>query len=293
MVGGAHVVNAIPKRVKAETSFTMQRLWRQALWGSAAAAALLVAILTGRTDIGSQRVAIVLASLNSPSPPSLRSGQVAAQVASQGAPRSPDADSVMRQLAQAVRGLTEDRDRIMTRLVAVEHNVDDMTGSISREIEAAKAATAQAAAPWPDAEPPVPMTPATIASATGVPPPVGGLATPLPPSPSALAAAQSPPDAAASDRPAAAYGADLGGASSVKALHARWATIRSAHTQIFAGLTPVAILRDSPRSNKIALRLVVGPFANAERAAQLCASLAAVQLSCQPTMFDGPHLELQ
>jgi hypothetical protein len=90
-----------------------------------------------------------------------------------------------------------------------------------------------------------------------------------------------------------AYGADIGGAPSIKALHVRWAAMLSAHPQILKGLTPVVTLKDNPRSNKISLRLVVGPFANAEQAAQLCASLAALQQSCEPTMFDGQHLALQ
>lgn len=301
--------NAASKKVAAKTTFTMQRLWRQALWGSIAAAALLVAIVAGRTDIGSQRAAVVLSSLNLPAAASVRPGQGGAQVATQPAPRSPELESAIRQLVQAVRGLGEDRDRIMTRLVAVEHNVDDMTGSISRQIEEAKAAATKAPAPWPSAEaPPVPTAPTTIAllAASAAPPPAPAVASPSapaiasppPPAPAAQAAAapaaaQSPPDTHVSDQPSAAYGADLGGASSIKALHARWLTIRSAHAEMFDGLTSVAAVRENPRSSAISLRLVVGPFANAEQAAELCASLAAVQLSCQPTMFDGPHLALQ
>jgi len=52
------------------------------------------------------------------------------------------------------------------------------------------------------------------------------------------------------------------------------------------------ILRESPRSNRIELRLVVGPLPSAEAAAQLCASLAAFHVFCQPAMFDGRHIAL-
>jgi hypothetical protein len=282
-----------------KTSFTMQSLWRLALWGSTATVALFVAILAGRGEIGSQRGAIMLSSLNLTSTPSLRAGQGAAQLASrenQGAPRQFDADPATRQLAQAVRSLTEDRDRLMARLAAVEHNLDDMTGSITRQVEAAKAANVQALPPpWPNEEPPVPATPATIA-ALAVPvapvvPPAAGVASPLPPSPLTPAAIQWPLDAASAPPPA--YGADIGSALSIKALHARWAGVRLAHPQLFEGLEPVVTLRENARSNRIELRLLVGPLPSAEAAAQLCASLAAFRLFCQPTTFDGRHLALQ
>jgi hypothetical protein len=312
MLGRAHNVKMTSPRVAAKTSttsktsFTMQSLWRLALWGSTATAALFVAILMGRSEVGSQRGAIMLSSLNLTSTPSLRAGQGAAQLASrenQGAPRQFDADPATRQLAQAVRSLTEDRDRLMARLAAVEHNLDDMTGSITRQVEAAKAANAQALPPpWPNEEPPVAATPTTPAApvtiaAFAVPvapvvPPAAGVASPLPPSPLTPAAIQWPPDAAASASPPA-YGADIGSALSIKALQARWAGVRLAHPQLFEGLEPVVTLRENARSNRIELRLLVGPLPSAEAAAQLCASLAAFRLFCQPAMFEGRHLALQ
>ncbi len=304
MQGRAKAVNAIPKRIAAKKTFTMQSLWRLALWGSTAAAALLLAILTGRSEVGLQRGAIMLSSLNLTSTPSLRAGQGATQLASKEnhiAPRALDADSATRQLAQAVHNLTEDRDRLMARLAAVEHNLDDMTGSIARQVEAAKAANVQAfPPPWPNEGPPVPATPATIAAlvapgAPGAPgvPPLAGAASPLPPSPLTPAAAQWPPDATASAAPPPAYGVDIGSALSIKVLQARWAGVRSAHPQLFEGVEPVVTLRENPRSNRTELRLVVGPLPSVEAATQLCASLAALRLFCQPTTFDGPHLALQ
>src|SRR5271170_442496 len=62
MLEGARFVNATSKtRAGAQTAFTIQRLWRQAVWGCAAAAALLLAVLAAFTDIGSQRAALVFA----------------------------------------------------------------------------------------------------------------------------------------------------------------------------------------------------------------------------------------
>ena len=281
MPGRAQNVNATAKRVAAKTTFTMQHLWRQALWGSAAAVALLIAILTGFSDTGSQRAAAILSSL--------RSGQTGSQAA-----RHPfDAEAAARQLAQSVRGLAEDRDRMMTRLAAVEHNMDDMTGSITKQIEAAKAAAQAPPAPWPNEAPSVPTMQTNVELvAAPIVPPLAGLEPPLAPGSMAPAGEQPAPDAAASATPAA-YGADIGSAPSMKALRARWAGIHAAHAQMFEGLQPVVTLKDNMRSNRLELRLVVGPFANAEQAAELCASLAAFRLSCQPTMFDDRHLALQ
>jgi len=70
MLEGARFANATSKKAGAQTAFTMQRLWRQAVWGCIAAAALLLAVLAAFTDVGSQRAALVFAASNAaPSPP--------------------------------------------------------------------------------------------------------------------------------------------------------------------------------------------------------------------------------
>ena len=102
MAGQAQTANAAAKKVT-QPAFTMQSLCRIALWGTTAATALLVAILTSRSDAGSQRIATTPG-------------------ATHGAPCQFDAESAARQLTQAVRGLTEDRDRLITRLAALEHS---------------------------------------------------------------------------------------------------------------------------------------------------------------------------
>ena len=296
MPEGARFVNATSKtRAGAQAAFTMQRLWRQAVWGCIAAAAVLLAVLAAFTDIGSQRAALVFGASNAapaPHPQTAQTSQAVAQATTQAPSRSLDADYVVRQLTQTVRGLADDRDRMMKRLAAIERNVDDMTGSITQQIEAVKAASTPPAVPW--------LNTASIApiAAPETSPPAGWEPTPRPSS-TAPADAQPQPDAAAAPANAAAapanaaYGAEIGSAASIKALHARWAGIRSAHLQILDGLTPVVALRENPRSHKTELRLVVGPFANAAAAAQLCASLTAVRLSCFPTMFDGHNLALE
>ncbi len=283
-------------------AFTMQRLWRQALWGCGAAAALLVAVLASRSDTGSQRVAVVLASLNAGS----SAGQPGTTVIAQTTPRTPEADATTRQIVQAIRGLAEDRDRMTKRLAAVERNMDDMTGSITRQIEAARA-TKGSAPSWPVDEPSVPMTAATITPfVTSFAPSPSTIASLPAATPSMVAeptaeAESSEPSGAVASAPLApipptapaAYGIDIGGGASIKALQVRWAALHSAYPQLFEGLRPVVALKDTLRSNRVDLRLMVGPIANAARAAELCASLAAARVACRPTMFEGRHLALQ
>ena len=289
MLEGARFVNATSKtRAGAQAAFTMQRLWRQAVWGCIAAAAVLLAVLAAFTDIGSQRAALVFGASNAapaPRPQTARTSQAVAQATTPAPSRSLDADYVVRQLTQTVRGLADDRDRMMKRLAAMERNVDDMTGSISQQIEAIKAASTPPAVPWLNTASMAPIA----APETSLP--AGWESTPRPSS-TAPADAQPKPDAAAAPA-TAAYGAEIGSASSIKALHARWAGIRSAHLRILDGLTPVVAVRENPRSHRTELRLVVGPLADAAAAAQLCASLMAVRLSCLPTMFDGHNLALE
>ncbi len=245
---------------RAQLTKVTAKLGRPGAWGCAAAVALVIAILAGRSDAGAQRIAVVASALNLGASQSFYAEQA-----------PPDYEAAARQLAQTVRGLTEDRDRLMTRLAAIEQNLDDMTGSISRQIEAAK--STQPPALWPDD---MTTTPAAIAAMIAPP-------NPLPPGIGQLA-----PDAPA----AKGYGADLGSSLSIKSLHARWVALRAAHPQLFEGVRPAVMVHENPKTNRTELRLVVGPFPSADAAAQLCISLAVRHQACQPTMFDG-RLALQ
>lgn len=313
MLSQAHTMKAAPlkatpTRVAPQRAFTMQRLWRMVVWGATAASALLIAVLTTRSEVGMQRVATLFAA--PPGGPLLRSGRGTGQVAT----RAFDARVETRRLADVVRGLATDDDHINSRLAALEHNLDDLTGSITRQIEAAKTAP-----PWP-ADTPVEATPpaALAAIVTPVMPPTSGLASPQPPSPlPPLVTEQGaePGDAAASaadDVATAAgggwasvaggdtataqptvYGIDIGSAGSIQALRARWLGIHTAHPNLFKGLEPTVTLRDIPHSNRVELHLVVGPLASAEAAGELCAALAVLRLPCQPTPFDRQHVALR
>jgi hypothetical protein len=305
MAGEAQTANIAAKQVT-QPAFTMQRLWRLALWGTTAATALLVAILTDRSDAGSQRIAAMPDAIH-------------------GAPRKFDAESATRQLTQALRGLSEDRDRLTSRLAAVEHSLGDITGAIARQGEnttpaanpgsgqtdnpktpnalAANAPVANAPAansaaappPWSPSDPPEPGTAPSPVAAAPVVPPFAGLPSPLPAifdAPTPGRATSAPTGAADTPQPAS-YGADLGSALSIQTLQTRWAGTRSAHPQLFAGLQAVATLKEIPRSKRVELRLVVGPLPSPGAAVELCAILATLRVSCQPTNFDGQHLALR
>jgi hypothetical protein len=253
MADEVRLARADLKRPAPKVSVTMHGLWRLVVWGSTAATALLIAVLSSRGVVGSQRAAVAATTL--------RGSAVAvvqpAQSPPQPAARSFEAQAETKKLAEAVRDLTADNDELKSRLAVVEHSVDDVTGSIARQ------AQSTAPPPWPENGPPVPATPAAIAA-------VVAPALPLP----------------------MEYGVDIGSAVSIQALRARWAGIRSAHPQLFDGLAPTISLSELPPSNRPELRLVVGPLVSADAAARLCTTLARFRLTCQPTIFAGRHLTL-
>ena len=284
---------AAPRTVVAPRRYIMASLWRQAGWGLAAVAAVFVAVLSSRDELAMQRASALLVSLNVlPAP----------------APKHQfDAEAAARQLAQAVRSLVDDRDRLATRLATLERDMEDMTGSVKKQIEAVKAARSEPP-PWPDTAPPVPMTPADVAvMVKTVSPAAAAAAAADPPSstkPDVEAVAEQPsssaPAVAVSAAPADAaqpaatpYGADIATASTMKALHIRWKWLRSAHPAIFDGLQPLVSVKQNPHTNRTELHLVVGPYSNAEAATQFCDFIVPYHLTCQPAMFDGSRLALQ
>ncbi len=263
----------LPRPAPKKRRFTMRHLWRMTLWGTAAAATLVAAVLASRSEIGSQRLAAAFPSLG---------GHAGTRVA---AARPFDARAETRRLAAAVHDLTAENERLTARLAKIERSMDDITGSISRQIEAAKARSASAGAAD---VPPVPETQATAGST--VPPGPGPLSSGLAVPP------ESPPSSAQPDSPGAAaseYGVDIGSALSIQALRARWLGIRSAHLPLFERLQPTVMLDESAQSKRLELRLVVGPLASVEAAKRLCAALAPYRLFCRPTTFDRRQLVLR
>jgi hypothetical protein len=265
------------KVMTAQRPSPWQGLWRQAGWGLAATAALSLAVLSGRDDTAPQWLAGMLWSLH---------GQAAAM-------HSFDAEGAARQLAQALRSLADDRDRLATRLNAVEREMRDTNGAIKQQIEAAKSdaiKTAKQAPPWPDSAPPVPMTLADVAVMVKRISPAPASAADSAAS-AAATAEQAPADATGSL--GQAYGVDLGTASTIKTLNQRWAALRTAHPQLFEGVQPVVSVKQNARTGRTELHLIVGPYANAETATQFCDYVVPFHVNCQPAMFDGSRLALQ
>jgi hypothetical protein len=104
-----------------ERSFDMRSLWRLAIWGVAAAIGLGVVGLATYSNIGSQRLMMAMA----PAP-----GPTAAQLAA----RSTANEKETRRLAALVRTLDTDQEQLLTRIASLEHILEDITGTIRRQV---------------------------------------------------------------------------------------------------------------------------------------------------------------
>jgi hypothetical protein len=241
------------KKAAVTVPLTMESLWRLVTWGSTATTALLIAVLASRGVVSSPRAAVAMSTISSGIAAPVQTAQVIQPTVQQ--------QAETKRLSEAVAQLIADDNEIKIRLAGVEQNVTDVTGSIEKQIQAAK--DSPTPAPWPDG-PPVPATPASIAA----------VVAPALPQPME-------------------YGVDIGSGLSIQALRARWAGIRSAHRELFRGLSPTVTLREASRLNSPELRLVVGPLSSADAASGLCASLSVYRLYCEPTIFGGQHLALE
>src|SRR5262249_32070976 len=106
-----------------EDHFGTPALVRLGAWGVGALIALITVIIVGSTASGAKRVTAALDSFRN-SPPRPTAAQLLAQ--------AKETESDPRRLSDAVRLLNADRDRMASRLNALERNVEDLTGSINR-----------------------------------------------------------------------------------------------------------------------------------------------------------------
>src|SRR5712671_2618949 len=104
-----------------EDHIDIRPLLRIGAWGVCALVALGTAVLAGRSEIGEQRIGVALAALRSPGTPNVAATQ----------PAGPDSETA--RLAETVRALTTDRDRLTTRVAALEQYLNEMTGSVARD----------------------------------------------------------------------------------------------------------------------------------------------------------------
>jgi hypothetical protein len=128
-------------------------LWRFVGWGTLAAMALAGVVLTTQTEVGAKRLQLAFAPLTgrltravaqADLPPNAAATPLA--LASNGsAGDSAKETEALRletlRLRAEVRALAADRDRLNTRVAGLENNLNDMTGSIKRELALVAAPT--------------------------------------------------------------------------------------------------------------------------------------------------------
>jgi hypothetical protein len=268
-------------------------------WAGAACLALAAVVLTSQTETGSQRLRLALDSMSDPV-------RVFAQI-----PPRPDetktaSNAESQRLALQVRDLTADREKLNARIATLEHNLEDMTGSIKQQTAQLAAARAVMAPPptlgapattasVPAAKPALPaLTPITPKVVTEPAPSASEPAAaektaevPMPPVRVAAAPASEP----AAEPPSAKieFGVDLGAAASMEALRMHWAAVKANYGPLLAGLRPHATEHRKQPSGVI-YRLVAGPLPDAAEAAILCARFPVTRTGCRPAKFDGEEL---
>ncbi len=268
-------------------------------WGGAAVVALVSVVLVSQTRIGAERLQLALAR------------EPETQAIAAVPPRVVVDAEETRRLAEAVRKLAADRDRLNERLASLERNLDDMTGSI-KTVMLANTAAQSVKEPPKDKVAVVP--PPAVAAPASVPTPVvqpaapttSGISGPVAPPTASNEAARAdnvplPPVRIAgvpADEPAIAavpakleYGIDLGGRSTMDGLREHWLTVKANHGPLLAGLHPVAAQR--LRQSGTDYRLLLGPLPTVAAATKLCAKFSAVHAACRTARFFGEELAQQ
>jgi hypothetical protein len=266
----------------------MQGLMRLAGWGVAATAALLFVVIAANSGSGRDRLSSAFAGVNGTQAAeaarteALQAAQLARLAANEGDTR---------RLTEIVRSLAGDRERLLARLATIERGLEDVTGSIHKQVASIPPAAPPSPPPAAAAEPPpkiAALPPQTVA-------PSGPAQAPAAPEPTRPANAQ-PPAAipeleAIPGRPAA--GVDVGGAKDFDGLRTLWNTISANYSDLFEGLNPIVSVRENNKSRTAELRLVAGPITDVESASRICTTLAAAKRYCRLVTFEGQPLALQ
>jgi hypothetical protein len=278
-------------RILQAKSVNMRGLLRLATWGCAAAAALMLAVMSA--TMGSKGVTVA-----SPTPGDLPRPLPQVPTATvQLAPRATDAESATRQLSEAISGLAADRDRLVTRIAKIERNLEEVTGSIKQQQQAVASPPAPVASPvappavTPAASPPASKSQPEVAPAPAATAAPAGAIAPAPSAPSFARIASVPeaPEVEPAKSRIVDFAIDIGGATTFEGLRALWSSVRGATADLFDDLHPMVAVRES-KSRGLDLRLVVGPIASTEAATRMCATLLAARRYCQMTIFEGQPL---
>lgn len=279
----AEIVPKNPDTIVAETRrFDLRSLWRLTAWGGAAVLALAAAVFASQTESGSQRLA-AFAAADLPARP-----VVTVKIP----PRREQEWEVARLEAQ-LRTLTSDRDRLAERVASLEHNIEDITGSLKRQsaqtIQPAPPIAATPVSPPATAEAKQSEKPASAQKAETAPTEPTTIeqtavtaheTVPLPP----VRVAALP----AATAPKLEFGVALASSSNLDALHLQWGALKADYGPLLTGLRPIAAREQ--RGTATYYRLVLGPLPNAAAAAKLCAHLTAARAVCRAGKFAGDPL---
>ena len=248
--------------VSSRPLWRLRDLWRVACWGFCAALALFIAVSAAMTDIGHARIQTAMTDVRE----SMRWS---------GKPGRPLDAREGRQLAEAIRELSAERDTLKNRVAALEQGLGGVTGSIAR-VEAAR-------------------QPAWLPLPIPAPSPALVDATPSAPGPEdvssgihASSTASPPPVPESSTKPE--FGLDLGNGPSIDSLRVAWTAVSRRHASLLQGLGAVVQRRERGQGVAVELRLIAGPIPTAAAAARLCAAMIAAGAVCSPAPFEGQRL---
>lgn len=298
----------------------MAALWRLGTWGACAAAALIAVAVASQTERGGERLHSAFAA---PAPVDTLAIAEARQ-------RAAEAQAETERLAAQLRDLTADRDRLAARVAGLEHNFEDITGSIKREVAEVAARVAPpppadlpkiaSVAPAQPVPPPAPAAPppeekakaisqdgALQASPPPAPPPAPVAAAPVaaavpPAAPAAPVAAAAPPAPAPEVKIAAAPAAEPALPQPGKPAigidiggSSTLALLNARWTAMKAHHGPLLLgLRPlalhERRPGRLPYRLVLGPLPDVGTAARLCTQFAAARAACHPARYAGEAL---
>jgi hypothetical protein len=270
------VAKPVPKAEPAPSrpKFGLRDLFRLAVWGVSAAGALFVALFAATTETGRDRLFVAIAEIHEVLMPTGVK------------PIRPLDAREGRRLAETVRSLAADRERLVARVATLEQSLDSITGSIAQVEKAEKAARAT-----PPAAAPVP--PALSAPPIASTPPVETTPTKSAPDEEVTSSLTMPPQQPAAGAAKTEFGLDLGSATTVEALRTAWTAALRRHGPLLEGLRPVVQMRERPRPAGMELRLIAGPVPSAAAAARLCISMTAAGAICAPSVFEGQRLAVR
>jgi hypothetical protein len=274
-------------------------LMRTAAWGVCAALAAGILFVAAQEPAASKRIERLLSGAGDKTAPP----PVVADVA-RGHERS------IETLQAKIEDLAKDRDRLAGRIAALEHNLEDVTGSIAKSdssksaIMTSKPAPALTAAVAP--EPPGPAEQSVpglfpqgpiLLDPLATPP--AGIASILPQVPERTEAKTEPahtePERVAALTPPAPskpspahphpeFGIELSTAPNMAGLRESWVSAKANYGPLLVGLSPVAVRDRHPGSK--AVRLVAGPLPSIAAARKLCAQVATLNGHCWPARID-------